>query len=420
MTKHSLNYPVLLIEDDDDLREAIGVTLRMSSIEFYSHQKAETVIPILQPGVPMIIVTDYKLPGMTGIDLLKKALEINPDLSIIVMTAFADVKIAVEALKSGARDFLIKPFVPEQLVDTIRRYQPTPIAGNPSTDSVSKKSAPKATNGVNESQTTKPLGKSIVAVDPEMVKTLGRCLRVAPTTTSVLITGESGVGKELVARYVHDNSTRIDGPFIALNCAAIPETLLESILFGHEKGSFTGASKTQAGKFEQANGGTLFLDEIGEMPAPLQAKLLRVLQDQMVEKLGSTELVPVDVRIVAATNRNLLQHVQEGLFREDLYYRLAVFPVHIPELRKRPQDILPLAEFFLTRYSKNVLRENMFLDEGAKKCLLAYSWPGNVRELENTLQRATLMTDDDRILEEHLELKLEISKPLSNSKKKTV
>jgi two-component system response regulator FlrC len=420
MTKHSLNYPVLLIEDDDDLREAIGVTLRMSSIEFYSHQKAETVIPILQPGVPMIIVTDYKLPGMTGIDLLKKALEINPDLSIIVMTAFADVKIAVEALKSGARDFLIKPFVPEQLVDTIRRYQPTPIAGNPSTDSVSKKSSPKATNGVNESQTTKPLGKSIVAVDPEMVKTLGRCLRVAPTTTSVLITGESGVGKELVARYVHDNSTRIDGPFIALNCAAIPETLLESILFGHEKGSFTGASKTQAGKFEQANGGTLFLDEIGEMPAPLQAKLLRVLQDQMVEKLGSTELVPVDVRIVAATNRNLLQHVQEGLFREDLYYRLAVFPVHIPELRKRPQDILPLAEFFLTRYSKNVLRENMFLDEGAKKCLLAYSWPGNVRELENTLQRATLMTDDDRILEEHLELKLEISKPLSNSKKKTV
>ena len=285
---------------------------------------------------------------------------------------------------------------------------------------MSKKSAPKATNGVNESQTTKPLGKSIVAVDPEMVKTLGRCLRVAPTTTSVLITGESGVGKELVARYVHDNSTRIDGPFIALNCAAIPETLLESILFGHEKGSFTGASKTQAGKFEQANGGTLFLDEIGEMPAPLQAKLLRVLQDQMVEKLGSTELVPVDVRIVAATNRNLLQHVQEGLFREDLYYRLAVFPVHIPELRKRPQDILPLAEFFLTRYSKNVLRENMFLDEGAKKCLLAYSWPGNVRELENTLQRATLMTDDDRILEEHLELKLEISKPSSNSKKKTV
>jgi len=420
MTKHSLNYPVLLIEDDDDLREAIGVTLRMSSIEFYSHQKAETVIPILQPGVPMIIVTDYKLPGMTGIDLLKKALEINPDLSIIVMTAFADVKIAVEALKSGARDFLIKPFVPEQLVDTIRRYQPTPVAGNPSTDSVSKKSAPKATNGVNESQTTKPLGKSIVAVDPEMVKTLGRCLRVAPTTTSVLITGESGVGKELVARYVHDNSTRIDGPFIALNCAAIPETLLESILFGHEKGSFTGASKTQAGKFEQANGGTLFLDEIGEMPAPLQAKLLRVLQDQMVEKLGTTELVPVDVRIVAATNRNLLQHVQEGLFREDLYYRLAVFPVHIPELRKRPQDILPLAEFFLTRYSKNVLRENMFLDEGAKKCLLAYSWPGNVRELENTLQRATLMTDDDRILEEHLELKLEISKPVSNSKKKTV
>jgi len=420
MTRHALNYPVILIEDDDDLREAIGVTLRMSLIEFYSHQKAETVIPILQPGVPMIIVTDYKLPGMTGIDLLKRALEINPDLSIIVMTAFADVKIAVEALRAGARDFLIKPFVPDQLVETIRRYQPSPVAGNPNTDTATKKPPLKSTSSGNDSQTSKPPAKSIVAVDPEMVKTLGRCLRVAPTTTSALITGESGVGKELVARYVHDNSARSDGPFVALNCAAIPETLLESILFGHEKGSFTGASKTQAGKFEQANGGTLFLDEIGEMPASLQAKLLRVLQDQMVEKLGSTELVPVDVRIIAATNRNLLQHVEEGLFREDLYYRIAVFPIHIPELRNRPEDILPLSEFFLQRYSKNVQRNTMFLDESAKKCLLAYSWPGNVRELENTVQRATLMTDDDRISEEHLELKLEISKPVSSSKKKTV
>jgi len=418
MTRHPMNYPVLLIEDDDDLREAIGVTLRMSLIEFYSHQKAETVIPILQPGVPMIIVTDYKLPGMTGIELLKKALEINPDLSVIVMTAFADVKIAVEALKSGARDFLIKPFVPDHLVETIRRYQPTPVIGN---NSVTKKSPlTKVNTSINENQTLKTEGKKIIAVDPEMVKTLSRSLRVAPTSTSVLITGESGAGKELVARYVHDNSTRSSGPFIALNCAAIPETLLESILFGHEKGSFTGASKTQAGKFEQANGGTLFLDEIGEMPAPLQAKLLRVLQDQMVEKLGSTELVPVDVRIVAATNRNLLQHVQDGLFREDLYYRLAVFPVHIPELRKRPEDILPLAEFFLQRYSKNVLRDHMYLDESAKVCLLNYSWPGNVRELENTIQRATLMTDDDRILEEHLELTLEESKSLPAPPKKNL
>jgi len=418
MTRHPMNYPVLLIEDDDDLREAIGVTLRMSLIEFYSHQKAETVIPILQPGVPMIIVTDYKLPGMTGIELLKKALEINPDLSVIVMTAFADVKIAVEALKSGARDFLIKPFVPDHLVETIRRYQPTPVIGN---NSVTKKPPlTKVNTSINENQTLKTEGKKIIAVDPEMVKTLSRSLRVAPTTTSVLITGESGAGKELVARYVHDNSTRSSGPFIALNCAAIPETLLESILFGHEKGSFTGASKTQAGKFEQANGGTLFLDEIGEMPAPLQAKLLRVLQDQMVEKLGSTELVPVDVRIVAATNRNLLQHVQDGLFREDLYYRLAVFPVHIPELRKRPEDILPLAEFFLQRYSKNVLRDHMYLDESAKVCLLNYSWPGNVRELENTIQRATLMTDDDRILEEHLELTLEESKSLPAPPKKNL
>ena len=402
MNSPRTQYPVLLIEDDDDLREAIGVTLRIHKIDFFTHQKAETVIPILEPGMQAIIVTDYKLPGMTGIDLLKKALEISPDLPIIVMTAFADAKLAVEALKAGAKDFLIKPFVPDQLVETIRRYQPTLAAPSDSpvlkNNSALPKSAPKHKEQVPQQ------GKSIIAVDPAMLATLSRCERVAPTSTSVMITGESGVGKEVIAKYIHEQSHRASGPFIALNCAAIPETLLESILFGHEKGSFTGASKTQAGKFEQASGGTLFLDEIGEMPAQLQAKLLRVLQDQMVEKLGSTDLVPVDVRILAATNRNLMQRVQEGLFREDLYFRLAVFPIHLPELRLRTEDILPLAEFFLARYSKNVHRDNMYFSGGAKRSLTQHSWPGNVRELENTIQRAVLMTDDTQVLTEHLEL----------------
>jgi len=394
--------PVILIEDDDDLREAIGVTLRINKINFFTHQKAETVIPILEPGMQAIIVTDYKLPGMNGIELLKKALEISPDLPVIVMTAFADAKLAVEALKAGARDFLIKPFVPDQLVETIRRYQPQ--SPNEITPSVQPQSGFKANLKASGTEIKGQAGKSLIAVDPAMLTTLSRAERVAPTTTSVLITGESGVGKEVIAKYIHDHSTRAHGPYIALNCAAIPESLLESILFGHEKGSFTGASKTQVGKFEQANGGTLFLDEIGEMPAQLQAKLLRVLQDQMVEKLGSTELVPVDVRIISATNRNLLQRVQEGQFRQDLYFRLAVFPVHIPELSMRPQDILPLAEFFLERYSKNVNRENMFLSDSAQQALLDHHWPGNVRELENTIQRAVLMTDDTQVSEAHLEL----------------
>ena len=408
------SYPVILIEDDDDLREAIGVTLRMNKIEFFTHQRAETVIPILQPGMKVVIVTDYKLPGMTGIDLLKTALEVDPELPIIMMTAFADAKLAVQALKAGARDFLIKPFVPEQLVETIRRYQPVssqPTSNNPTSSGSTKPATNSTSSGLKLSagqqrsaSQAPPQVREFIAEDPAMLATLSRVKRVAPSDTSVLLTGESGVGKEVVAKHIHQLSQRHAGPYIALNCAAIPETLLESILFGHEKGSFTGAAKTQQGKFEQAHGGTLFLDEIGEMPAQLQAKLLRVLQDRLVEKLGSSESVQVDVRIIAATKRHLQDRVKAGQFREDLYFRLAVFPIHIPELRIRKLDILPLSEFFLVRYSQNVRREGMYFHPLAKELLVAYDWPGNVRELENTIQRAILMSDDEQILAEHLEL----------------
>ena len=398
MTAPHSDFPVILVEDDEDLREAIAVTLRLNHIEFVTHQRAETVLPLLQPGLKTVIITDYRLPGMNGLDLLRLATKEIPDLPVIVMTAFADAKLAVEALKAGARDFLIKPFVPDQLIEIITRYRAPQLA--------SAKTEPQALAPVAKEtpETSNRPAAEIIAVDPAMIHTLARCERVAKTDTSVLITGGSGVGKEIIAHHIHLTSKRAAGPYVALNCAAIPDTLLESILFGHEKGSFTGATKSQSGKFEQADGGTLFLDEIGEMPAPLQAKLLRVLQDKLVERLGSPEPIKVDVRIIAATNRNLEEQVKEGRFREDLYFRLAVFPIHIPELHKRAGDILPLAEFFLKRYRLNIGRDDLVFGSSALAVLPTYHWPGNVRELENIIQRAVLLCDGDAIEAEHLEI----------------
>jgi two-component system response regulator FlrC len=399
MTPTNTDFPVILVEDDADLREAIAVTLRLNHIDFVTHQRAESVLPLLQPGLKTVLITDYRLPGMNGLDLLKIALKEIPDLPVIVMTAFADAKLAVEALKAGARDFLIKPFVPDQLIEIISRYRPPNLPHE--TSAVIQTNVASPPKLVADQQKPSP---AIIAVDPAMINTLARCERVAKTDTSVLITGGSGVGKEIIAHHIHLTSKRASGPYVALNCAAIPDTLLESILFGHEKGSFTGATKSQSGKFEQADGGTLFLDEIGEMPASLQAKLLRVLQDKMVERLGSAEPIKADVRIIAATNRNLEEQVQAGRFREDLYFRLAVFPIHIPELHKRAGDILPLADFFLKRYRLNIGRDDLVLGPSALEMLPQYNWPGNVRELENIIQRAVLLCDGDEIGAEHLEI----------------
>ena len=395
----SLNehFPVILVEDDEDLREAIAVTLRMKGIDFVTHQRAETVVPLLRPDLKTVLVTDYRLPGMTGLELLKIAQKECPDLPVVVMTAFADTKLAVEALKAGARDFLIKPFVPQQLIEIISRYRALPSSTTNADAAQVEHSEPVKTEISSEEP-------RIIAVDPQTVAIFARCERVAATDTSVLVTGESGAGKEVVAHHIHKTSKRAKGPYVAINCAAIPETLLESILFGHEKGSFTGATKAQAGKFEQANKGTLFLDEIGEMPPALQTKLLRVLQDKKIERIGSADSIQADVRIIAATNLNLQEQVKAGKFREDLYFRLNVFPIHVLELRKRPLDIVPLAEFFLKRYSINIGRDSLTLSTAAKALLQKYPWPGNVRELENIIQRAVLLADGDQIYAEDLEL----------------
>ena len=373
--------PVMIVEDDADLREAICVTLDLHQIQYKAFEDAESALMAFNDQEFSLAVSDFKLPGMDGLTLLRSIRKKVPQLPVVIMTAFAEAKLAVEALQTGARDFLIKPFQPEHLVGVIARYQPT-------TDTVSNGSGP-----------------SIIAKAPATLSVLSRCQRVAATTATVLLTGESGVGKDVFARQVHARSPRAAKPYVAINCAAIPETLLESTLFGFEKGAFTGANKPQEGKFETANGGTLFLDEIGELPIELQAKLLRVIQDRVVERIGSNKSQEVDVRIIAATNRDLLERVSAGKFREDLYYRLAVFPIAIPPLRERMDDVIPMAELFLERYGQTMGRPGLTLSEDAKAAINTHTWPGNVRELENAVQRALLLCDGDRVLPEHLELR---------------
>jgi two-component system, response regulator FlrC len=372
--------PVMIVEDDSDLREAICVTLDLHEIPYRAFEDAEKGLMAAGQEPFSLVVSDFKLPGMDGMTLLRSLQKKAPQLPVVIMTAFAEAKLAVEALQSGARDFLIKPFQPEHLVEVIARFRPSESA----------------VAGAN--------GSRIIAKSAASLAVLTRCERVAATNATVLLTGESGVGKDIFARHIHTRSQRAEKPYIAINCAAIPETLLESTLFGFERGAFTGANKAQEGKFEAASGGTLFLDEIGELPIDLQAKLLRVIQDRVVERIGSNRSQEVDVRIIAATNRDLLERVSAGKFREDLYYRLAVFPVAIPPLRERMEDALPMAEMFLERFSQTMGRNGMRFSEGARAAMMGHAWPGNVRELENAVQRALLLADGSELEPGHLEL----------------
>jgi two-component system response regulator FlrC len=373
-------FQVLLVEDDFDLREAISVTLRIHGIEFAAFETAEEALNEIDPEIDQMLVTDFRLPGMNGLQLLDHSRQKNPQLPVVVMTAYADTQLAVQALKGGARDFLIKPFLPQQLIEVVTRHHPQSIPAK------------------------NVEGAEIIAADEATLAAISRCERVAQADATVLLTGESGVGKDVFARRIHQLSPRSGKPYLAINCAAIPEQLLESTLFGYEKGAFTGATRNQPGKFEQAHGGTLFLDEIGEMPLELQAKLLRVLQDQVVERLGSLRSVHCDVRIVAATNQDLTLRVREGRFREDLYFRLAVFPVRIPPLRERPADIPPLTDHFLAKYGRTMGRSDLQISQASRQSLMQYAWPGNVRELENAIQRSLLLCDGKEIQPQDLEL----------------
>ena len=374
MSEH--NLPVLVVEDDPSLREAIGDTLELAGRAYVAVDGGEAALRVLGEQAFSIVVSDVRMMPMDGITLLKEIRARLPHLPVVLMTAYAEVDKAVDAMRSGACDFLLKPFEPQALLAHINKYE-LPAADD---------------------------GAGVVANDPASRELFAIAQRVAQTDATVLLTGESGVGKEVVARFIHRHSARQAGPFVAINCAAIPDSLLEATLFGYEKGAFTGAQQAQAGKFEQAQDGTLLLDEVTEMPMGLQAKLLRVLQEREVERVGGKRPVPLNIRIVATSNRDMAEAVAKGGFREDLYYRLNVFPIAIAALRQRPEDIVPIARHFVAEHGGRFGRTGMRLSSAAEAQLRAHTWPGNIRELENIIQRALIMASGPVIEPEALNL----------------
>ncbi len=365
---------ILVVEDDADIRDAVSFTLETAGHKVVAVGDGPAALVVLERGGFSLVISDMRMDPMNGLELLDAIRAAYPQLPVILMTAYGDVGTAVAAMRAGACDFLLKPFEPAMLLEQVRHYAARP-----------------------------PEGSDMVAEDARTREVLALAQRVAETDATVLLTGESGTGKEVFARFIHRNSRRTDKPFIAINCAAIPENLLEATLFGYEKGAFTGAQTAQAGKFEQADGGTLLLDEISEMPLVLQAKLLRVLQEREVERVGGKKPVSLDLRVLATSNRDMLAEVRAGRFREDLYYRLAVFPLAIPALCERPADIVPLARHFLTLHGKR-LGKQARLSPDAAAILAAWHWPGNVRELENTVQRAVILARGDIV--EAVEMRL--------------
>ncbi|GAB4233336.1 MAG: sigma-54 dependent transcriptional regulator [Deltaproteobacteria bacterium] len=361
---------VLLVDDDPGVREAMSAFLCRAGYAVEVAECGEKALAHAAAAPCDIVVSDLKMPGMTGIELLESLRRRGISIPFILLTAYGSVQTAVAAMKSGAADFLLKPFLPAQLERTLRSCLSSP-------------SAP--AGGIRD-----PEGDGMVAHSPGMREILSLARHVARGNATVLVTGESGTGKEVLARYLHGHSGRPSAPFVAVNCAAIPEGLLESELFGYEKGAFTGAAARKAGKFEAADGGTLLLDEIGEMDLRLQAKLLRVLQERTFERVGGTSPVSVRLRIVATTNRNLREEIARGRFREDLFHRLNVVPIALPPLRERTEDILPIAERYAAIRSEEYGTPTPAFTEEARNLLLSLPYPGNVRELMNRVERAVL------------------------------
>src|SRR5213594_1831520 len=372
-----MRRPVCVVDDDASVREAVGGLLRSVGMTVETFGSAREFLASARRDAPSCLVLDVELPGLSGLDLQQELVKGNVRVPIIFLTGHGDIPMSVRAIQAGALDFLTKPVDVDQLLGAIER-------------------------GITQDHGAERSG-GVIGTSPSWRGVLAQAAKVAPAETTVLLTGESGTGKEVVAHMIHRASRRAEGPFVALNCAALPEALLESELFGYEKGAFTGAVSARAGRLEQAAGGTLFLDEVGEMSPAVQAKFLRVLQEREFQRLGGTRMLKADVRVVAATNRDLKGAMTRGAFREDLYYRLHVFAIHLPPLRERPGDILPLLEHFVQELGPVVLgRPAAGISREAREHFLAYGWPGNVRELRNAVERALILCEGGLINPEHL------------------
>ncbi len=369
---------VLIVEDDPVLREALAETMTIAGHTYITAKDGKEALALLELHHTSIILSDIRMDKLDGNQLLNEIQKKHPGVPVILMTAYGSVEDAVTAIRHGAVDYLQKPFSAQALTEKINQYLKVEIDHN----------------------------DDPIAQDPKSQALLSMALKVAQSDVGVMISGESGTGKEVLAHFIHDHSSRKKQPFIAINCAAIPEQMLEATLFGYEKGSFTGAYKSTPGKFEQAQGGTLLLDEVSEMPLSLQAKLLRVLQEKEVERIGSNKIINLDVRILATTNRQLKDEVQAGRFREDLFYRLNIFPLQWHPLRERKNDIIPLANYLIRKHCQHKQPVVPVISPAAQKLMLAYSWPGNARELDNVVQRALVLQNQGIIEEEHLQLSL--------------
>ena len=384
-----MSYTVLIVEDDNDLQEALTDTVSLAGYSARTANNGEEALGVLQSEKIDMVVSDVQMARMDGIKLLKRIKTLQPDLPTLLMTAHGTIQQAVDAMQMGAVDYLVKPFQPEVLISKVSQFLPTELI---ETD------------------------KGFVAVDSQTQAVMDVAKRVANSDATLMITGESGTGKEVLAQYIHRQSNRSKHPFVAINCAAIPENMLEAMLFGYQKGAYTGAYKSCPGKFEQAQNGTLLLDEISEMSLPLQAKLLRVLQEKVVERLGDQNPIDLNVRVIATSNRNMRAEVDAGHFREDLFYRLNVFPINMPALRERQQDIVPIARFLLARAATENNVATPEIASNAEQSLLNYAWPGNVRELDNVMQRALILQTDGQITanEIHFEQQTQTVAPVSS------